>query len=153
MSRLKWVAEIITNGKEPYATEEAEFLKSVLQDMEKLGLPPKRIYFIGLMIFEPDVIKKMAAAAYNTTIWRKRHKADHGEAVVKLLRLTDAYASFNEVLKPYGIELTVAHAEKICVTIKPEEIGLKKRKIKLPSCVTLEIYVHPIRPPEIKPLQ
>lgn len=128
-------------------------MKGVLQDMEKLGLPPKRIYFIGLMIFEPDVIKKMATAAYNTTIWKKLNKTQPGEAVVQLLRLTDAYAPFNEVLKPYGIALTVAHAEKICVTIKPEEIGLKKRKIKLPSCAALEIYVHPIRSPETKPLQ
>ncbi len=128
-------------------TEEVGFLKTVTQDMEKAGMPPQRIAGIRLSVAEPDVLKQLAAAAYDSSLWAKKFDATNpGDALALILNQIGAYAPFNQVFNPYGLQVKVNYAGKIGL-VKPQEFGLaKKGKLRLPNDATLEMSLIPITP-------
>jgi hypothetical protein len=128
-------------------TEEVGFLKTVTQDMEKAGMPPQRITSINLSVAEPNVLKQLATAAYDSPLWAKKFDATNpGGALALILNQIGAYAPFNQVFNPYGLQVKVNYAGKIGL-VKPQEFGLaKKGKLRLPNDATLEISLIPVEP-------
>ena len=136
--------QIIRRGAAPPVTDEADFLRTVVANMDHEGMRPARISFIKLELGEPDVSHRLAAAALDSDAWRNAKPADHGRVIAQLLNSVGAYEAFDTVLAPYGLSTNVNHAEYIS-TSTPEKLGLHKGSIpSVPVGATLEIGLRKI---------
>ena len=142
--RDSYTLQIIWKDTTPNVTDEASYLRNVIEDMEKSGLSPRRIVAIDLEAREPDVSAHLARVAYMSPEWANSDPSNDALIVAKLLNSIDAYEPFNEIFRRYGLTGTVAGAWYISVApSKQLGPGPRANRVDVPTGATIEFVLNP----------
>jgi len=97
-------------------SEQTGALEQVLSEMPSLGADPHKLVYIGMNILPSDAFRKLAYACADSRDCRftaKSAETDEVHVLIQLLNKSDAFATYNELFKRYGIRAEVTAAEKI----------------------------------------
>lgn len=113
------------DSPQPSLSEEAGFIRQVLEQLSALGVDPGKLGAVHMRGFaEPEVRQRLATAALHSRAWRSRATSVGGaERVVEdLMNSVGAYDEFNAAFKDYGLRVKVTGVEKVssdrCLNLK-----------------------------------